>query len=303
MRLRAALLAAAALLATGCGGDGASKGRAAEDAGGLAAILSRPGPDVALIPGTSDYSVGPVRVSFLVVRNDGALVSRPRARVWVARSLDSPPLVRTQAVLEAVGVPGVSQTAPDEVKDLYVAHFRLPSPGTYTMVAEPAGASIQGFLELVVRKRPKAPGVGDRAIASRTPTLASTGGDVDALTTRKPPDLALLRYSAADSLGAGKAFVLAFATPKYCASRTCGPVVDVVDAVRRRFAKTDVRFIHVEIYEDNDPAQGTNRWVKEWRLPSEPFVFLVGRDGRIEERFEGSVSEAELAAAVRRYLA
>jgi glutathione peroxidase-family protein len=32
-------------------------------------------------------------------------------------------------------------------------------------------------------------------------------------------------------------------------------------------------------------------------------VFLVGRDGRIKQRFEGSVSAAELEAAVRARLA
>ena len=66
--------------------------------------------------------------------------------------------------------------------------------------------------------------------------------------------------------------------------------------MQKRFAGRGVRFIHVEIYQDNNPAQGFNRWVKEWRLPSEPFVFLVGRDGRIKARFEGSVSVAELVA-------
>ena len=59
------------------------------------------------------------------------------------------------------------------------------------------------------------------------------------------------------------------------------------------------RYIHVEIYKDNNPAQGVNRWVGEWHLPSEPWVFVVGRDGRIKERFEGSVSVAELERAAR----
>ena len=97
-------------------------------------------------------------------------------------------------------------------------------------------------------------------------------------------------------------FVLVFATPKFCSSRTCGPVVDVAQAVQRRFAGSGVRFIHVEVYTDNNPAQGFNRWFREWRLPSEPWVFLVGRDGRIKARFEGSVSAAELSAAVQRLL-
>jgi hypothetical protein len=78
--------------------------------------------------------------------------------------------------------------------------------------------------------------------------------------------------------------------------------VDVVDEVRRRHAGGPVRFIHVEIYEGNNPTQGFNRWVKEWGLPTEPFTFLVGRDGLIKARFEGTLSVRELDAAVRQHL-
>ena len=171
------------------------------------------------------------------------------------------------------------------------------------LVAEPVGGRpIQGALDLEVAEKPKAPAVGAKAFPSRTPTIASTDGDLAALTTRTPPDVALLRDSVADSLADRAPFVLAFATPKFCTSRACGPVVDVVDHVRKRLGQSPVRFIHVEIYEDNQPPE-TNRWVKEWKLPTEPWVFLVGRDGRIKARFEGSVSAAELEAAVRRLAA
>jgi hypothetical protein len=103
-------------------------------------------------------------------------------------------------------------------------------------------------------------------------------------------------------MAAHKPFVLVFATPKFCTSRTCGPVVDVVDAVRKQAPVKGVRYIHVEVYKDNNPGLGYNRWFKEWHLPSEPWTFLVGEDGRIKARFEGSVSVNELAAAVRQYL-
>jgi len=49
-----------------------------------------------------------IRVSFLVLRRNGAAVSRPVARVWVATSLDAKPIVRTSAALEPIGVPGRS---------------------------------------------------------------------------------------------------------------------------------------------------------------------------------------------------
>jgi hypothetical protein len=297
---RLLVLLAAALGAAACGGGNNDSAPAAK--GTLGALLARPGPDVALIQGTSDYATGQVRVAFLVIDSKSRSVERPHARVWVGPSLAAPSVVSTEAALEPIGVPGKSGPATGGVSRIYVARFTLARPGTYTLVAEPDGAKIQGFTNIRVARHPQAPAAGDKAVPSRTPTLASARGDAAALTTANPPDLSLLRYSVADSLAAHAPFVLVFATPKFCSSRTCGPVVDVAQVVQRRFAGSGIRFIHVEVYTDNNPAQGFNRWFREWRLPSEPWVFVVGRDGRIEQRFEGSVSVAELSGAVRRLL-
>jgi hypothetical protein len=293
MRARLVPLAAA-LPALLVGGAAAGGGPATMDS-----ILARRGPDVALVLGTSDYARGPVRVSFLVVANDGKAVERPRAHVWVGTGRDVRPVVETTAVLEPVGVPGASEGADGDVSHLYVASFRLPRAGKYLIVAEPDGEQIQGYQYLDVKARASAPAVGSKAYPSKTPTLASVHGKAAQLTTRVPPDRALLRYSVADTLKAHRPFVLVFATPKFCTSRTCGPVVDVVDAVRKRYESRGIRFIHVEIYDHNDPSRGPNRWVREWRLPSEPWIFLVGRDGRVAAKFEGSISVQELGAAVR----
>jgi hypothetical protein len=255
-----------------------------------------------LIPGTSDYSPGVVRVSFLVVDPRGRVVSTPHARVWVARSLRARPFAQTTAALEPIGVPGTSTGA--DAKDIYVAHLRVPRAGHYLVVARPLGAKerIAALGDLVVHTRSASPMVGARAYPSQTPTLATTGGRTSQLTTRVPPDRALLRTSIAGALAAHEPFVVTFATPRYCVSRVCGPVVDVVDSVRKRFAHSPVRFIHVEIYEDNDPSRGRNRWVRQWHLPGEPWTFVVGRDGRIKAKLEGSVSTNELEDAIRRLL-
>ena len=295
MRRTAASFLLFALCLAGCGGGGSKK----PEAGTLDALLAQPGPDIALVQGTTDYAVGELRVTFLVIDSQARLIQRPRARVLVGTSLDSKPVAATVARLEPIGIPGKSEAAAGGARAIYVARFRLAKPGKYTLVAEPNGAAIQGIANLEVSRRPSAPAVGDRAIPSRTPTLDSTNGDVASLTTASPPDLSLLRYSVRDSIQAHIPFVLVFATPKFCESRTCGPVVDVVRAVQRRFVGRNLRFIHVEIYKDNDPSQGRNRWVSEWRLPSEPWVFLVGADGRIKSRFEASVSYGELVSAVR----
>ena len=255
---------------------------------------------MALTPGASDFTRGTVRYPFLVVDSNGRSVERPTAHVWLARSLDRKPFQRRTARLESVGVPGEAR---GDVSHLYVVRLTIPRPGKYWVLAKPVGGrAIQGLGNIIARSSSLSPAVGSRAYPSDTPTLASVGGNASAITTRRPPDRELIRYSVADSLAAHKPFVVVFATPKFCTSRSCGPVVDVVGAVRKRFPRSDIRFIHVEIYKDNDPAKGFNRWVRQWHLPTEPWVFLVSRNGRIRAKFEGSVSVAELKRAVSSYL-
>ena len=292
-RLTATLVTAAALL-TGCGQGSPSSG----SGGTLDTLLKRPGAEVPVIAGAADFQPGVVRFPFLVLRNDLRPVDKATARVWLATGRGRTPFARTTARLESIGVPG----KPAATARIYVAHLPIPRPGRYWLVAEPAGGRIQALGSFDVAAHSTSPAVGAQAPRSDTPTLASTGGDAARLTTRRPPDLGLLRYSIAASLDAHRPFVVTFVSPAYCDSRTCGPVVDVVDAVRRRFSASGVRFIHVEAYRDNDPHKGFNRWIRQWGLPSQPWTFLVGSVGRVTAKFEGAVSEAELVAAVRKTL-
>lgn len=302
MRAVAALTALSCMLLGGCGGSDSESSTDSAAGATLEELWRAPGDDVAVIPGTENHEPGDVRVSFLVVDSEGAVVALPTAKVWVADALDATPFLETEAKLERIGLPG-GDTA--DATHIYVASLRLPRAGTFWFLAEPEGGAekVQALGNVVVVNDDAPPDVGDPAVASETPTLASTGGNTAALTTRTPPDRDLLRHSVADSLAANIPFVVTFATPKYCSSRTCGPVVDVVDEVSRRVDSDEIRFIHVEVFEDNDPAKGFNRWLQEWNLPTEPWTFLVGADGKIVARFEGTVSVNELEQAVREKLA
>lgn len=287
------------LVVAGCGGSGGGATSTDANPGGgqtLEQLWRAPGDDVAVLPGTSDHEPGDVRVSFVVVDAEGRPVTLPTARVWLARGLRERPFLESSAKLERIGVPGGYEATATHI---YVAHLWIGEPGTYWLLAEPEGGRpVQALGNVVVKRESTVPSVGDPAPASETPTLASVGGDASKITTRVPPDESLLRYSVAESLRAKVPFVVTFATPKFCSSRTCGPVVDVVEEVARRFEGSDVRFIHVEVYEDNDVAKGYNRWMQEWGLRTEPWTFVVGRNGRIVERFEGAVSVHELENAV-----
>jgi hypothetical protein len=302
MRPAAIAIALSCLLLAGCGGSSEDSTTEAGPGGGrtLEELWRAPGDDVAIVAGTANHEPGHVRISFLVVDSDGRPVVIPTARVWVAHALEEEPFLEATAKLERIGVPGGAEA---DATHIYVAHLVLPHAGTYWLLAEPeSGREVQALGNVVVADSDPAPSVGEAVPESKTPTLASAGGDASAITTRTPPDESLLRYSVADSLRAGVPFVVTFSTPKFCQSRTCGPVVDVVEEVSRRFEDTDVRFIHVEVFEANDPAKGYNRWMREWNLETEPWTFLVGRDGRVVERYEGVVSVLELEEAVNAVL-
>jgi hypothetical protein len=149
---------------------------------------------------------------------------------------------------------------------------------------------------LTVGARNGPPDVGDRAIKVKTLTAADVGGNLTRLSTRIPPAEDLLKENLADVLGK-KPVVLLFATPALCQSRTCGPVVDIAEQVRAQ-SGSGVTFIQQEIYQDNDPGKPVRPQVARWRLPTEPWAFVIDRRGRIAARFEGVFSVGELARAV-----
>jgi hypothetical protein len=293
VRAAAVLALTFVTVVSGCGSSDkpANPSQGSAGAGTLEGLWKRPGEDVSLLMGTADYAPGPLRVSFLVLTHAARPVERPTARVWLARGLTEKPFWQGTARLERVS----------DTISIYVAHPSVSEVGEYVLLAEPVGGyKIQGIGSVVVRDRTAAPSVGSEAFPSANPTVADQ--PAEKITTAHPPDTALLQVSVKDALARHRPFVLAFATPRFCESRTCGPAVDVVDDVRKRYGGSGIDFIHIEIYKDNNPALGSNRWVQEWRLPSEPFVFLVGRDGRIKAKFEGAFSAGELVAAVRRSL-
>jgi len=159
------------------------------------------------------------------------------------------------------------------------------------VVADPLAA-------LPIGEKNGPPTVGARAIRVHTQTAADVGGDLTKLSTRIPPPQDMLDKDFADVVGK-KPVVLLFATPALCKSRTCGPVVDIAEQVRAQSGK-GVTFIQQEIYQDNDPGKPYRPQVTQWRLPSEPWAFVIDRHGRVAARFEGVFSVGELARAVER---
>ncbi len=139
-------------------------------------------------------------------------------------------------------------------------------------------------------------GPGDRAPSIHTPTAADAGNDLAEITTRVPPDTQN-QADFADVLGK-EPTVLLFATPQFCQSRVCGPVVDVAEQVKEEYGE-EAEFIHMEIFNDNDPGKGVRPQVRAFHLPSEPWLFVIDHQGTIRTAIEGAFGVERLTEAVK----
>lgn len=186
-------------------------------------------------------------------------------------------------------------------RGVYVAPVSFDSSGLWGMLLEMSTSEIQETVRLrfSVRERQSAPRVGERApsIDSRTREDVSA---LSELTSDSDPEPGLYAMSISEALTLERPLVIAFATPAFCHSRTCAPVLDAVKAVWRDFS-SDVTGIHIEVFEN--PGQPGRLVEAEafaaWRLPSEPWVFVIDAAGIIRYAFEGAMTEEELRSAVQ----
>lgn len=182
-----------------------------------------------------------------------------------------------------------------EVVDIYVFRHDF-DPGVWQVQAIADGQP--GAAVFQIQANPPSPVVGKRAPASQSPTTGNARG-VNPICTRTP-QCSMHAMSIADALAARKPLVVNFGTPKFCTSRTCGPVVDLVEEQAKRVG-AEANFVHVEVYKNLQDAlkpSGTSSTFAEWKLAVEPWTYFIGADGIIKDRWMGAMGNRELARAV-----
>lgn len=186
------------------------------------------------------------------------------------------------------------ETIPGE-RGLYKTQATFDSAGRWGAEVSVEGEGLDETVNASfdVAEEGTTPELGSKAPASRTPT-ADDVEKLSEISTDPDPDPSFYAMSIDEALKANKPFVVAFSTPKFCTSQVCGPTLDVVKRASR--GHDDVAFIHVEIYKNlDDPSNLVPvKAVREWGLPSEPWVFVVDATGRVVAKYEGTVTEAEL---------
>jgi hypothetical protein len=241
-----------------------------------------------------------------------AEVDNPEAKGPVARAatkaLEEPAVGPFPAKVESLETLPAFQAQttsddPNAATAVYSTEVDFPSNGEWRIAAlikegDELKASL--FTSAIVGSSPRVPRAGDKAPVIHTPTPADAGGDLSKITTRIPPDTQN-KVDYADALGK-EPVVLLFATPQFCESRVCGPVVDVAEQVKEEFGD-EAAFIHMEIYTDNDPNKPVRPQVKRFHLPTEPWLYVINRKGTITDAVEGAFGVELLTKAVEEVVA
>jgi len=319
-RLLAVLLAAVigvagAGLLSGCGGSGGSGDLAAGKAPSASDFPSATGKTIEQIltaqspsslvvaPAASVFDVGPNRYPFGVFEVDRTQVDDAEVALYFAKtptaqvegplpaklvSLETRPAYRSQGAGSA-----------GEATSFYLVddvNFDRPGPWhAIALVKSGSGFDAVRIPSPNVGAQPKVVRVGQKAPDVKTPTADEVGGDLSKIDTRQPPST--MHDVSLDQVLGKKPVVLIFATPALCQSRVCGPVVDVAEQVKAEVGD-GVAFIHNEVYNQNNPSKGIRPQLAAFGLQSEPWFFLIGRDGKVVKRIEGPVGVDELRADV-----
>jgi hypothetical protein len=188
---------------------------------------------------------------------------------------------------------------PSAAQVAYVANVQLDKPGPWAFAALiKNGGGYQASL------MPTPNPVGDYpmpAVGQPVPHIHTlTAGEVSnigQIDTRIPPD-DMHSDDFADVVGK-KPVVLLFATPALCQSRVCGPVTDITEQVKQEFGDR-VAFIHQEIYNNNQIQDGPRPQMKAFNLSTEPWAYVIDRNGRVSSILQGPFSVQELEAAVQK---
>jgi hypothetical protein len=218
--------------------------------------------------------------------------------------------IPTEAGEEPSGIPGNPSIIPSaEGNGVYSTEATFDRPGFWGVVVE---ADVEGIgsgsarTTFEVRGEHLFPWIGQDAPRSENllagaPDVPPTAVDSRAREGSEIPDPGLHAMTVASSIASGKPTLLVVSTPTYCVSRFCGPITDMVQILSSEYSDR-ANFIHIEVWRDFEQKQ-VNRAAAEWMLRGEaglePWVFLIGPDGKITGRWDNVATRGEVEAALK----
>ena len=256
-----------------------------------------------IVLAASDFAVGPNRFPFAILDRENRPIRASEANVRFV-SLDPE--------REEIRMDEVARFRKWPVGDagIFTVNVTFAFEGDWGVLAGvklPDGTMEIAQGRIIVSAESLSPGIGKAVPRSPNKTAADVS-DLAELTTSINPDPDLYQMTIPEAVDSGIPTVITFASPAFCQTATCGPQVQVLTVIKKRH-DSEANFIHVEIYDNPQEMQGDislgrlHPVVEEWNLATEPFTFVLGKDGLVAARLEGFVGDEELEEALQDVLA
>lgn len=271
------------------------------------------------------YVSAPQRVEVALVLDDGRSMSFGQARFRFSHEGGASAAVSAQrgpdvtaSFIPTPGTPDGSGrsptiTSPAEARGVYEAeNVTFDRPGAWRVevtVDDPSRGPQTASAAFKVGEQPQLPAPGQPALRTDNLTIDSKGVPKAAIDSRYSingtiPDPELHATTIAEAINEHHPALVVFSSPVYSVSRFSGPVTDLVDQLSKRYADR-AEFIHVEIWRDCCTKAVLNLAAADWLYRdgidsngdvTEPWVFLIGVDGTIVDRWSTLWSAREVAA-------
>lgn len=307
-------LAALALIAAACDGDGGSEdGAQSPD---FDDTISLGEGDLFPVINNSSLAVGENRVSMSFFDETDAAVQDAQVSARFYDLNGEEPVLEEEAETRYVPVElfYIDEESGQEKRivgsgGVYVADVTFDTAGNWGLEAvvtlDGESSEPLTFQFNVLDETPE-PAVGDPAPPSEQ-ILLSDVDDISEIDSSYPPHPEMHQITVADALELDVPIVLYVGTPAFCESRVCGPVMEaVMDPLYDEYSD-EATFIHVEPFQLKELREGTARipvpLTEEWGLRSEPWIFVIDSEGLVAAKFEGMAGLDEVETVVRGLLA
>ncbi len=201
--------------------------------------------------------------------------------------------------------PGTGDHEHADLQRYYAVRTTLPEPGIYDLEITIGDRKVMLPVQAFDPSEISVPLTGDAFPAIDTPTLDDARG-VDPICTLADGPCPFHQQTAAQIMAEGRPLVFLVATPAFCVTAYCGPVLEtLIEGMKELGANHNVGVVHVEPWANpregqglSDPGLRLAPSLSQLGLEFEPVMFLASPTGTIVDRIDNVFDRSELDVAL-----
>jgi len=235
---------------------------------------------------TEDLEVGENRVALTVIDLEGQSISKNLSFFYKKINNETKFAIKDLAISDW-----------PSKRHVFIAKVNFEESGFWEIIVESNKGN--GIATVDIKNKSKTLSVGDKISSIKTPSINDF--DISEISTDIKPDPNLYKFDLKTALLKKQPIIISFSTPGLCVTGTCSPQLDQIKKISNTHSG-EVIVIHVEVWknfkeimkEGNLSVGILNDSVKMLNIETEPWTFLIDKNGIVRNRYQGFVHFSEL---------